>query len=301
VDYFGLDCGAVNCGKVTSVSTDHEIRYNTCYNSGRCLFVIRPLVRGYVHHNTLYRAMLRTTDGGAIYSYRHDAQNTEIAYNRIHDVMCGGNGGTGVYVDNDSLNFRIHHNLIYNTVNPLGYNLPCVNILWYNNTAAGVYTSLSGVYSGSQAGTEVRNNIFTKPIVTYSEMTVSNNILNTVDPQFVAPEALDFRLRATSPARDAGLPLSPYTNGYDGAAPDIGAFEYGVPPWTAGSSLNTGIAPAPTHLTATLNGNAIHLTWQNNTMPPPFMWSVPSGTWIRGRWWRSPGCRETPRASWMRQ
>ena len=265
VDYLAVDCGAINTGNSSSTSTDHEISYNTCYNSARGLLLIRSLVRGSVHHNDLYRSMLTTTDGGPIYSFGHDGQNTVIAYNRIHDNMCGGNGSAGIYLDNNSTNFVVHHNLIYNTVYAMGYNLPSTNILWYNNTCVPAYRGLSGVFSGSQAGTEVRNNIFTKPIVTYAEAGSSNNVLEGVDPQFVSAAALDFRIQSASPAHNTGMELPPYTNGYEGAAPDIGALEAGQTPWTAGASLATGIAAGPTHLAAMVSGLAIGLTWQDNS------------------------------------
>jgi hypothetical protein len=264
VNYLEDDCGAINTGNSSSTSTDHEISYNTCYNGARGLLLIRSLVRGYVHHNDLYRSMMRTTDGGAIYSFGHDGQNTDISYNRIHDNVCGGNPGSGVYLDNNSTNFHVHHNLIYNTQDALHYNLPSVNILWYNNTAVAFNQSLTGSFTGSQSGTEVRNNIFTQAIVTFTGATLSNNILSTTDPLFVSPADLDFRIQSSSPAHDTGMVLSPYTDGYEGAAPDIGALEFSQT-WSAGASPGTGIPAAPTGLAATAAGGAIQLGWTDNS------------------------------------
>jgi hypothetical protein len=42
------------------------------------------------------------------------------------------------------------------------------------------------------------------------------------DPQFVAPDAADFRLRDQSPARERGTPLD---EGFCGDRPDLGALE----------------------------------------------------------------------------
>ena len=41
--------------------------------------------------------------------------------------------------------------------------------------------------------------------------------------------------------------LPPYTDGFVGPAPDIGAFEHGATPWTAGASAATNpyVAPFP--------------------------------------------------------
>ena len=44
----------------------------------------------------------------------------------------------------------------------------------------------------------------------------------------------DYRPTATSPLVDAGAVIPPYTNGYVGRAPDIGAYEHGGEWWIAG-------------------------------------------------------------------
>ena len=65
--------------------------------------------------------------------------------------------------------------------------------------------------------------------------TVSHNLFGKTDPQFVPGS--QFQLSADSPARNAGLVRAPYAVAAEGSAPDLGAFAYGVPPWSAGSSL----------------------------------------------------------------
>jgi len=49
------------------------------------------------------------------------------------------------------------------------------------------------------------------------------------DPAFVAPGAGDFRLQPTSPAIDAGIRLHGINDFYAGSAPDLGAYESGLP------------------------------------------------------------------------
>ena len=50
------------------------------------------------------------------------------------------------------------------------------------------------------------------------------------DPQHLYnPEDMDFRLRPNSPAVDAGIVLPTINDDYKGKAPDIGAFELGLP------------------------------------------------------------------------
>jgi hypothetical protein len=55
------------------------------------------------------------------------------------------------------------------------------------------------------------------------------------DPQRVyTPDGFDFGLRAGSAAVDAGVDLPTITDGFTGKAPDLGAFEFGRPPFHYG-------------------------------------------------------------------
>ena len=49
---------------------------------------------------------------------------------------------------------------------------------------------------------------------------------------------------SSCPVAQGGL-FSPYTDGFTGAAPDVGAFESGATPWTAGSTTvePSGLCP----------------------------------------------------------
>ncbi len=264
VDYLDVDCGAINTGLSPAISSSNEIAYNTCYNSGRGLFLIRTLQSGYVHNNVLYRSMLGTVDGGAMYTFAHDGQNTEISYNRVSDNVCASNGASGIYIDNNSVNFQVHHNLIYNTTWALHYNLGSQNILWYNNTAVAFYYSLSGGATGSQAGSQVINNIFTAPVTTYTGAVVSNNLSSGTNPLFVAPARLNFCLQSTSPAVAAGLVLPYYADDNGGVSQDMGAYDFSQTPWSAGSRINTSTPAYPTNLTAAPAGSNIQLSWTDN-------------------------------------
>jgi len=51
--------------------------------------------------------------------------------------------------------------------------------------------------------------------------------------------AMDFRLTAASPLRRAGIVAPPYSHpAPDGGNPDIGAYQYGEPRWTAGCTFS---------------------------------------------------------------
>jgi len=269
VDYAQLDCGAVGTA-VGAKSVSQMICSNTCYNSARTLLVLRSLAAGRVNNNVLYRAMLRTSDGGAIDTFGHDGQNTEIDHNIFSDNICANNKASAIYLDSGSPDFIVDHNLIYNCSWAMQYNLPSVNVKWYNNTAVAAIYSWNGGYFGSQTNSEVRNNIFTGTYgiasTNHGDVVLSNNLSNSVAPLFVSTNLLNFQLQSNSPAVDAGIVLPPYTDGYSGSAPDIGAFEYGQTPWTAGAT-NAVLPPAgPTGLTASNSASStVQLTWINHS------------------------------------
>jgi hypothetical protein len=117
--------------------------------------------------------------------------------------------------------------LVLNTVS--------TNNLAYNNTLIG---STGG--AGSAPGVVLANDIVTGTIGVGTGATQTTNLVGgSPDPMFVQPDAGNYQLLSGSPAIDKGTVFSPYTDGYVGLAPDIGAFEFGASPWTAGSSLTS--------------------------------------------------------------
>ncbi len=109
---------------------------------------------------------------------------------------------------------------------------------------------------------EFRNNIFDRPMV-WGDQTgtaTSNNLLPGTNPQFISAAAHDYTILTTSPARDRGAVLPPWTNGFVGTAPDTGAREFGDPfPWTAGANLPSHGYP----LTRTSGGTWVGSEWHS--------------------------------------
>ena len=301
VDYMCLDAAGINSGNPIggpggpgrgaygATSTYNTISYNTIYNSGRSLILLRTFGSGLVVHNDLYNAMLQSVDGGAIYTYNQNGKAfnsnhpaTRISYNHIHSTHAAVNvevvafrGQIGIYLDDNSTNYVVDHNLVYDVEMPLFLHASTQYILVYNNTLIpGVYAAASIGGTGNMTGTVLENNLFGARVYLYdgTKYTASNNLDVTappVDPLFVDPSALNFQLQSRSRAKDAGMVIHPYTDGFVGSAPDIGAFEYGATPWTAGARAATNpyvraIPATPTHLTAKAAGSAVTLAWQSN-------------------------------------
>lgn len=234
VDYVPSDCGAVYPAGGSGVTIAH----NTFYNGGRALLLLRNISASKALNNHIYSAGLQTQDLGGIYTWGTDGAGTEIAYNVVHDVrtLYYHKIGVGIYLDNNSSNYVVHHNVAYDvSTNPLILNTVSTNNLIYNNTLIG---SIGG--GGSAPGVQITNDIVTASVGVGTGATQSTDLVGgSPSPMFVQPDAGNYQLMAGSPAIDKGTVLPPYTNGYAGSAPDIGAFEFGVSPWTAGSTLTS--------------------------------------------------------------
>jgi len=228
-----------------------QISYNTIYNAGRN-GIDQFGWQTSIQHNTIHDVLLQTSDGGGIYAVRSDGYGSVIAYNEIYNVRSGGFGGVGIYLDDDSNNYTVHHNIIWNVDHGMKLNYSSVDEHIYNNTLDAVQFSIAGT-GGDWTGSVVENNIFTRAVNAGSGATIRNNITAGTNPRFASPSAGNYSLQAGSPAINAGLIIAPYTNGYIGSMPDDGAIEYGSSTFVSGASV-TGLPPAPVmQLTAASN------------------------------------------------
>lgn len=224
VNYAATDCGAIR-----AMGSNHLISHSTLYNAGRSIIVNRYLKRSRIEYNHMYNAGLLTSDLGATYCYDTDGEGTVIAYNWIHD----GKGGLviGIYIDNNSPNHVIHHNVCWNNADSgIRLNTPTANILVYNNTCYNNGNSIA--YWGPEensdwSASEIFNNIFAGTVSIGTNCTEGNNFVGD-DHGMVDPFVWDFRLRPDSPCIDAGRVIKDITERFAGAAPDIGAYEYGA-------------------------------------------------------------------------
>lgn len=162
--------------------------------------------------------------------------------NTIRNSLSYSNKGTGIAslgIDN-----RVINNVVYEN-DQGGLLITESNCLVYNNT---VYNNPGG-WGGMNlqgGGHKVKNNVFYQNGVSGASLDSTN--LNGTNPQFVNAANGNFRLQAGSPAIDRGTPLPEVPTAIDGtlrpqgAAPDIGAYEFG------GTSADTTPPPPPTNL-----------------------------------------------------
>ena len=264
--------GYAAMGSSASKAYDCVASYNTIRRTGRS--GIRLGIRNSdpanivarVHHNEISDFMLQDKDGGGIYM-GGDGKFLRIDHNIIHDGK--GYIVSGIYPDWGK-NYIFDHNVLYNTwanfqfthsYDKAGIN----NFVVYNNTTictnndGFVHGPFNFVCSGGKEGVILKNNIgwvYTPPAApsyrawsdrgTFDEITRSHNLFET-DPM-LRNYPYDFQLQAGSPAIDAGEPMDtvelagvkipPFNDPVVGTM-DIGAYEYGLAPFEAGSSLDT--------------------------------------------------------------
>ena len=246
INYLALNGAAIHThsrtdrrlGLLGVPNSGHEISHNTLYNSGRFL-VFQAGQAMKITHNHMYNASLQIQDSGIYYTHSTDGGGTEIAYNLVHDNRTNSSGdgsfssfgwGPGIYLDSDSSNFLIHHNVVWNTPGPgIFLNTVSSNQQIYNNT---LWNNGNSAIMGGDINVKVYNNFSDQG---FSGTDFRNNLTSS-NPQFVDSANGNFQLQPESPAIDQGIVISGFTDGYIGLAPDIGAYEFGVPAWTAGAN-----------------------------------------------------------------
>lgn len=261
VSYAGTDASGIYTKRSpTDPVTNVEIAYNTMYNSGRALIMLRYVQASSVHHNDLSGSLLQTNDGGAINSFglqgpdENDGKGTVIAYNTIRDNYAFGDRdiyvfedndeeaiAAGIHLDNGTRNYVLHHNVISKSQTGLRLNTGTqdLNHKVFNNTVVG--DTISFASSGAPGfqnatGVELRNNILVGRTFNQFGDWNANRSNYFITPAEREDTAIlddlfedygndDLRLRGHSTARNYGSPLEPYTDVTD-ENPDVGAIAF---------------------------------------------------------------------------
>ncbi|UKS26974.1 RICIN domain-containing protein [Paenibacillus sp. HWE-109] len=139
----------------------HLISYNTLYNAGRDLVQLQDVEAVIFEYNDLSLNGLLNHDCGGIYVTKEDGGKTEIRYNRIHDLTVYQD--TGIYLDQHSHNFIIHHNTIWNTdFAAIKSSQPGNFVQIYDNMVDGIIKSVFGsAFNNDGYGTWIYNNVAT--------------------------------------------------------------------------------------------------------------------------------------------
>ncbi|MCE5240241.1 right-handed parallel beta-helix repeat-containing protein [bacterium] len=244
-DYCGTGSGGLNAGRSVGAVVSHC----SIFRTGRDIIPHHGSKRILLEYNDLYHGNMLNNDAGAIYCWGTDGEGGVIAHNWAHDLL--GDATSGIYLDNFSKNFIVHHNVVWNTT-ACGIHINCdaLNHLIANNTVAlsnkpfGTFTYAA--YTPTMKGTRILNNLVNAPLRPEDPSTfvqgelgpeLQRNTFGAVDRDGVPVKG--------SAAIDAGIEIAGITDGFAGRAPDLGAYEFGGARWVAGADWRDPQAPPP--------------------------------------------------------
>ena len=225
----------------------HKITYNTIRRTGRDAIAWDWHTAGTdgrnleIAYNDISEFGMVSTDLGAIYiCCQVNLEGGSIHHNWIRDAQSFSPfwGTRGIYLDLETFNSTIHHNVVWNlTGSDHNYNLsagsPRGSERIYNNTfmgkvdlGDGSIDARNNIFAGSSKIDVARqsNNLFSHTQINFARSGNKSSMHPNFTPQNIT-------------AIDRGVIIPGITEDYQGKAPDIGAYEKDAPIWKAGSSL----------------------------------------------------------------
>jgi len=224
-------------------------------------------------YNEVFDGLLANTDGGLFYVTGNSVPvDVELHHNWFHGAHSPdytSNHSTGIYLDNDSAGYLVHHNVVWDVAwGGLHFNWDAIENKIYNNTfwEVGIDPDtnepwaliLSWIPVLNGVPTDVRDNIIINNLsdmrpwwdsgagAMREDETLDNTFRNNrqaEQPPFESYESLFFSLRDDPRFVDAGEVIPGITDGYKGAAPDIGAYERGGDFWVPGPDWDAERGP----------------------------------------------------------
>ncbi len=210
---------------------------NTIINGGRDgIQIISKNSR--VGYNDISNSNLIADDCALLYTIG-TGLNMEIDHNWFHDAYGRGSlkKAAGIYLDNDPEDVMVHHNVVYDTewssvqINWNGKDLDIFNnTLWDGSKAFDAWHKPGTAFSNVKIWNTLTNSSELEP----QSDKQNNVVLAPGASPFVEESGLDFSLVDGSSAIDAGREIDGITDGFQGSAPDAGAYESGNERWLAG-------------------------------------------------------------------
>jgi hypothetical protein len=189
-----------------------------------------------IGYNNLGWGELLTGDGGAEYVYvgDNDGRGTTIHHNWMHDSWAG------LYIDGGQNNYIAYRNVCWSNYVGMIFNHFMSNQI-YNNTSISNSSYDIQLNETNYADVRIINNFWGTSNINSAALPyifqADNGRFPPIDTNFVP--------QAGSGAIDSGALLPPYTDGYVGAGPDIGAYEVGGAYWTPGANFTPQPFPNP--------------------------------------------------------
>ncbi|MFC1762312.1 right-handed parallel beta-helix repeat-containing protein [Planctomycetota bacterium] len=247
---------AERLANISCPGDDNVIRGNTVrfgaregMDLGNDRWIEKYARRALVKYNLVHDLGLLCPDGGLFYvnhqGGRKELANTEICYNIWHDYPSADypRPHGGIYLDNMSGGYKIHHNVIWNVISGVHMN----DINRENNTHD-VYIYHNTIINCQHAvrlNTGQSGSVNTKNVIVQNNRSngcdfegtqVDHNRSDTHDRGYVDARNKNYRLKPISMSIDAGVAI-PGINDDAVDAPDLGAYEFKGQDWTAGASI----------------------------------------------------------------
>ncbi len=229
-------------------------------------------------YNHVQNCLISGADGGLFYvTGSSKPRNIEIHHNWFNYAYAAehaGNKAAGIYLDNNSAGYIVHHNVVWDVEwGGLHFNWNAVKNEIYNNTFWNVGPSTQSVIDSwvpikNNARTNVKDNKLynnisdirpwwesgdgPKYLVNEKEYLgeeADNDFKN--NEQYATPPFISFDQQNFAPAKgsaiiDKGITIRGITDHYKGKAPDLGAYEQGGENWKPGVDWTpTGFAWTP--------------------------------------------------------
>ncbi len=203
------DWSGTDCAPISTAGDGHLITHNTVYNTGRSAILHRTTEGIRIEHNDIYNYGCLTHDLGATYCYTTDGNGSVIAYNKVHDPK---HNERGIYLDNNSSEFIVHHNVVWNCRVGIQTNKDATSHRIYHNT---IWNCDNVMTEWGPDGTVIVDQLVYNNIADFSNWIgtdMRRNITVSSDA-FVDAAGGDFRLTEDSVARDDYYTLAELTNG----------------------------------------------------------------------------------------
>ncbi|HUT35167.1 MAG TPA: right-handed parallel beta-helix repeat-containing protein [Planctomycetota bacterium] len=205
----------------------HLVSHCTIHDTGRDGILLSGQAH-IVQFCDVYNTGLIANDTGLLYTCGNDGGGTEIHHNWFHDNKAAGLG-LGIYLDNFTSNYLVHHNVVWACDDPIRLNKPSTYNLIANNTLLGPIANWGRWPDDRMFAVRIHNNLLTKGIQRHPDLVASHNITTT------SLDGPAIRSGKDRPGIDAGIVLPGIADQFLGKAPDCGAYEKGdEPPWNAG-------------------------------------------------------------------
>ncbi len=197
---------------------------NTIWYSGRYCVGISSIDVNVCSNDLAYGELL-TSDGGGTYEYTSpgNGKGTQIHHNWVHNCWAG------VYIDSAQSNYFAYRNVCYSNYAGMLFNQFNNNLIINNTTVSNTIDILDN--GSGDTDVQLINNLW------HTTQNTLDSGTTVTDSGWYPPLSPQYVPETGSGAINGGEVYSPYTDGYVGSAPDIGAYEVGGAYWVPGANF----------------------------------------------------------------